>query len=221
MGRKKVAINPESGKRLSQLLSDHNIQQKELAAALNYTPQQVSRIIRGKDRLTEDFARRVVEFFSPDKPVDMDSCGQEEFSKYYDSVLFETVRFEWLMCIDDYRTGWERMVAFSGGKHEIRYLIDRIMKLHGYEITSKEFPVDVKRLTQKELERYRENPYYHVKYAIESHRPDRDMIFRVLEHSEVEKIYDDIDNFIEFICSKHLKRPFSSYLHIRKGPDNG
>lgn len=89
MGRKRVVINPESGKRLSQLLSDHNIQQKELASALNYTPQQVSRIITGKDRLTEDFARRVVEFFSPDRPVDMDSCGQEELRKYYDSIFLK------------------------------------------------------------------------------------------------------------------------------------
>ncbi len=119
------------------------------------------------------------------------------------------------MCIDDYRTEWDRMVAFSGGKREIRCLITRIMQLHGYEITTKEFPVDVKRLTPTEPKKH------HVKYAIESNRPDRDVIFRILEHSEVEKIFEDIDDFIEFTCSKHLKRPFNSYLHIRKGPDNG
>ncbi|MBD5170037.1 MAG: helix-turn-helix transcriptional regulator [Oscillibacter sp.] len=221
MGRKKVEINPESGKRLSQLLSDHKIQQKELAAELGYTPQQISRIITGKDRLTEDFATRVVEFFKPKKPVDMDSLSQAELYKYHDNALFETVRFEWLMCVDDYRTEWDRMVAISGGRQEIRCLITRIMQLHGYEIVTKEFPVDVKHLSPEELEEYNKKPYNHVQYAIESNRPDRDVIFRILDHSEVEKLFEDIDDFIEFMCSKRLKRPFSSYLHIRKGADNG
>lgn len=204
MGRKKVEINPECGKRLSLLLNDHEMQQKQLAEALNYTPQQISRIITGKDRLTEEFARKVIEYFK---------TGNKE------TDMFDIARFEWLMCYDNYKTLWDQMRSIARGKDEIRALISRLMQLCGYEIVEKAFPVNTKRFTKEELEAFEKRPYQHVCYALESHRQDRDMIYRVLDNSEVERIYTDIFDFVEFTCSKHMKRPGSDYLSTRKGDE--
>lgn len=201
MGRKKVEINPQSGKRLSALLDERNMQQKALAAALHYSPQQISRIITGKDRLTEEFAHKVVALFK---------TGNLE------TDLFDTVRYEWLMCYDDFKTVWERMRSISSGKSEIRALITRLIELCGYEIVQKEYPVDTKNFTKEELEAFEKKPYRHIKVALESHKQDRDVLYRFLDNDEVERIFTDIMDFVEFTCSKHLKRPGSDYLSTRK-----
>lgn len=221
MGRKRIEINPECGKRLSQLLEKRGVQQKELAAALNYTPQQISRIVTGRDNFTEEFARKVVDFF---KTGDMKND------------LFEVVRINWLMCRDNYQTEGDRIDSLSNGKDEIRRLIIRLIQLHGYDFAIMELEPWVVQVSEetierwkkagmqekldkyyKELEKYKKNPYKEVRYVIESHRSDRDMVLRVLDHSEIDKIISDISDFVEFICGKYMKRPFSDYLHTRNG----
>ena len=98
-----------------------------------------------------------------------------------------------------------------------RFVITRLIELCGYEIVEKEYPVDTRNFTKEELEAFEKNPYRHIKIVLESHRQDRDVLYRILDNSEVERIFTDIVDFIEFTCSKHLKRPFSDYLSTRKG----
>lgn len=227
MGRKKIEINPECGKRLLKLLKKHNIQQKELAKALNYTPQQISRIVTGRDNFTEEFACKIVEFFR--------NCDR-------DHDLYEVVRLNWLMCRDNFETEGERIHSISAGKDEMKRLILRLIQLHGYDLKIMECDPWVAQIGEdtisrwekegmqdrlgqyyEELKKYNATPYKEIKYTIESHRQDRDMIYKVLDHNEIERIFSDISGFVEFTCGKYLKRPCSSHFHTntRKGNGNG
>lgn len=121
MGRKRQEINPKCGKRLSELLADKQIKQFELANALGYTPQQISRIITGKDRLTEDFAHRVVEYFKTNE-IEHD--------------LFDNVRYEWLMCIDGDKTEAQHMRKIGVQSQERETLAIQLIKSCGYLINN-------------------------------------------------------------------------------------
>ena len=135
MGRKKVEINPKSGERLSSLLKEHGMTQKALADALGYTPQQISRIVNGKERLTEDFACKVRELFD---------------------AGFDTVRSEWLTGNDDFKTETDRINLICDSFFESRDIIQRLIELHGYEVTvDKIFTVDRKGTEEEQWEKNR------------------------------------------------------------------
>ncbi|MCD8384463.1 MAG: helix-turn-helix domain-containing protein [Clostridiales bacterium] len=114
MGRKRVEINPESGKRLNQWLTANNMTGKQLAERLNYTQQQISKIINGKANLTLDMAKQISELSS-------------------DSLL-DRVRVQWLMCQDDFMTGKDIVSATTENKFTKRELIENLLTLHGYLI---------------------------------------------------------------------------------------
>ena len=61
MPRKPVEINPECGKRVKEWLVHVDIKQEELAKRINWTQQHISRVINGKERLTEDRAKDIAE----------------------------------------------------------------------------------------------------------------------------------------------------------------
>ena len=170
-----------SGERVKLVMKENHCTQAQLAEKLDCSENHISMIVRGKRNLTVKKAKIISKLFG--------------------------VRLEWLLGFDEYKTAWDQMQSITHERDEIRALITQLMQLHGYDITTKEFPVDVKRLTPEERKAYHEKPYKQIKYVIESNRPDRDAIFRVLKHDEVEKIFNDIDNFIEFTCSNYLKRP--------------
>ncbi len=71
-------LNERTGKRLKALLGEKNIKQYELAEKAGFTAQHISKLIKGKSRLTETTARCL------------------------SSVL--GVRAEYLLCYDDYQT---------------------------------------------------------------------------------------------------------------------
>ncbi len=87
MPRKPVEVNRECGQRLWLLLKERHITQKDLAARLGYEPQHISNIVRGKRRLTGDFADRLTRDIFPD------------------------VRPEWLLCRDNFKTQEEKELA--------------------------------------------------------------------------------------------------------------
>ena len=72
-------INPKTGKRVAELIKELNMTQIEFGEKIGLGSRQISCIVTGKRRLTEDNARRIAELFPP-------------------------VRFEWLMGWDDYKT---------------------------------------------------------------------------------------------------------------------
>lgn len=75
----KKEINPNTGIRLKELIKDLKMTQGEFGERIGLESQQISCIVRGVRRLTEDNARRIAELFPP-------------------------VRMEWLMGWDDYKT---------------------------------------------------------------------------------------------------------------------
>jgi len=129
MGRKRTEINIESGYRLSSLLSERNIQQKELAEALYYTPQQISRIVTGKAPMTEEFARKVVELL---KSIDRETA----LAKTDESgAVVETIRYEWLMCYDDFKTEGDRISLICQRDSDRENIIEQLIELHGYSVS--------------------------------------------------------------------------------------
>lgn len=113
MGRKKVEVNPIRGQRLKLLLSEHKMEQKELAEKINYTKEHISYIITGQRNLTEDAAKKIVALFPP-------------------------TRFEWLMGFDNFRTENEKSLSlFNDWDTEWKQRLNsvRILAyLSGYEI---------------------------------------------------------------------------------------
>lgn len=134
MGRKQAKINIESGKRLSLILSERNMQQKELAEAISYTPQQISRIIKGKSPMTEEFAHTVVERFRAiDREAALAEMDKSEMDKSeMVEPVIETIRYEWLMCYDDFKTEGERISYICKKDGDRESMIEQLIKLHGY-----------------------------------------------------------------------------------------
>lgn len=180
MGRKKVEVNPESGKRLSSLLKDYNMQQKELAKALNYTPQQISRIITGKDRLTEEFAHKVIELF---KTGDLETD------------LLDTVRYEWLMCYDDFKTTGERITSSVEDRSRKTNLIIEIMELHNFHL--REVTKTTEILTD-------ENGRQYQKVTFELRSPRGSKVY--LSPKELDDMLYSVDDFIDYQCAKRFKK---------------
>lgn len=79
MSRRRTEINTIRGKRLRTLLLENNMDQKLLAEKIGYTKEHISYIINGRRNLTADAAELIVK-------------------------LFPTIRFEWLMGYDNFKT---------------------------------------------------------------------------------------------------------------------
>ena len=97
MGRKPVKINPKKGERVKQLLNEYNVTQKEIAAVLHYSPEQISYIVNGKRDLTEPAAQELVDYFNSLSGEDADKPRQLRQSS-------KLIRLSWLMGYDDYKT---------------------------------------------------------------------------------------------------------------------
>lgn len=209
MGRKKTVINPKSGKRLSSLLKSQNMSQKALAEKLSYTPQQISRIVNSKERLTEEFARRVVCLFE-------------------NGNIIDTVRVEWLMGYDNFETEGDRIDFIVTKREERATLIQRLVELHGYDVSvEKEFVVErkedkqaQKKAIQKALSEWSESSC-HLQYpagisdedilkrvhnnfpeaVIEVRAPNGPILARYIERREYLRILQNIDDYIEMQLS--------------------
>ena len=90
MGKKKRILNNESAQRLSDWLSEIDMNQTELADLIGYTQQYISNIINGKRPMTLDFAQLVSEKTAQGK------------SMKYDIDL--KIRPQYLLCMDDIKT---------------------------------------------------------------------------------------------------------------------
>lgn len=187
MKRKAERVNPIRGARLKILLSEHHMEQKELADKMGYTKEHISYIVNGRRNLTADAAEAIVK-------------------------LLPTANIDWLMGYSDFKTDDQRVDTLIRGKNEITELITRQMALHGYHIVEMKVPPTLSEMSKIERKEYELRPFNHIKYAIRA--PSGAL--RVLEQSDISMIFFTIDNFVEFTCSNLVKRPFEDYLHTRK-----
>lgn len=114
MGRKAVTIDPQKGERLKQLLQEYSVSQKEIAAVLHYSPEQISYIINGKRNLTEPAAKEIIKYFNSinvNKAKQQASIIEQEMLEqktinfaWQSNIQLKTIRFEWLMGYDDFKT---------------------------------------------------------------------------------------------------------------------
>lgn len=112
MGRKKETINPVCGQRLKEVISASPFSQKDFAeAVLHYTPEHLSLIINGKRSLTPELAEKIVS-------------------------MFPHIRYQWLMGVDDIKTENERVDVMLTKEERSKQLIEELIKLHGYELTT-------------------------------------------------------------------------------------
>ena len=59
--KEKQTINPELGKRLKKLISSHNLTQQDFAKIVDYTPEYISEVVRGKKNVSKALATRATE----------------------------------------------------------------------------------------------------------------------------------------------------------------
>lgn len=114
MGRKRTLINPVRAKRLKALIEAEGITQTEFAESLYRSQQSISRIITGKNALTEETAKEII----------------EKFPRY---------RLEWLLGYDPYMTQLDLNVAtLEKGMEETDILhsgVNVFLHLSGYSIS--------------------------------------------------------------------------------------
>ena len=90
MGKKKRILNNESAQRLSDWLSEIDMNQTELADLIHYSQQYISNVINGKRPMSLEFAQRVSNVTAQGK------------SQRYDIDL--KIRPQYLLCMDDIKT---------------------------------------------------------------------------------------------------------------------
>ena len=90
MGKKKRILNNESAQRLSDWLSEIDMNQTELADLIHYSQQYISNVINGKRPMSLDLAQLVSEKTAQGK------------SQKYDIDL--KIRPQYLLCMDDIKT---------------------------------------------------------------------------------------------------------------------
>ena len=172
MGRKRVEINPERGKRLKELLGDYDMTQQDLASRLGYAKEHLTLMVNRKRNITEEAAEAIIQ-------------------------MFPGTRKEWLLGFDDYKTENDYIGAILGGRRTCRDLIIQLMEMHGYEIVTDTFdwePVETDKETGKESKR--------VHYGI---RSKKGCVY--IGPNEIERIIDEINNFVDFKCSFDLLTP--------------
>ena len=190
MPRPKVKINPKCGKNLKKLCDDERISQAELAEIIFVSQQTISKIINGRASLTEQTARAIT----------------EKFPKY---------RMEWLLGYDSFETIDDYISSIFSGQTEIQSIIERLMVLHGYRVIEEQVAPNIDLMTDEELHGYKKKPYYEKRYALK----DSTGNIRYLDIEELIGIFRQIDDFVEFMCFRTVKQPFTDYLHTRKGVD--
>lgn len=199
MGRKGREINPKSGERLKQWLKEQNVTAKALCEKINYTPQYISDIIRGKKPLTPDLAK-MIETVDLKIPLD------------------ERARAEWLLCEDDFETEGDRIDAITSGTREVYKLIEELMKLHGYVIVTDTFDYEPLEVDENGRE------YRNLHYGIKS---TSSCACAYIGRDRIDKLIDEIDDFIEYKClsavSVHnrMERKNRIAMNRNEATDNG
>ncbi|MBQ4354261.1 MAG: helix-turn-helix transcriptional regulator [Clostridia bacterium] len=172
----KKEINQKSCIRLRELISDLEMTQSQFGDLLGLGARQISCMVNGVRRLTEDNARRIAQ-------------------------LFPKVRYEWLMGYDDYKTELEYKNSKLDEKlfelhKDIREYIelcgitDKIVSQIGYEFTNTslaQLPEDEKRALRNERE------FYRLCKIIKN--PQNDIFRKLFSEEELRNIRDRLDSY--------------------------
>lgn len=163
MSRKASKINEKIGSRVKELLGDLGMTQQEFAAEFNYTEQHISYIVRGKRNLTVETAQAIAK-------------------------KYPTVRFEWLLGYDDFKTEYERFAASIGALHDAYSHITALFALHGYSFSE----IDLSSANEFVKQAYSSN-------AVEIRNGSGQTT--LIPHSQWRRMIAEIDRFIDFELS--------------------
>ena len=150
MAKRRAEINPIRGKRLRQVLSEHKMDQRELAEKIGYTKEHISYIINGKRNLTPEAAEAIVKIF-PDIRLGR-LLGIEDCER--DSDVIEAKMSEKIMNLEATETLLKFSIKYSGYNIDWPesgngvYTIDEI-GIHSVE-SAEEFDREVNRFLVKD-----------------------------------------------------------------------
>ena len=176
MGRKPVKINPKKGERVKQLLNAYNVTQKEIAAVLHYSPEQISYIVNGKRDLTEPAAQELVDYFNSLSGEDADKPRQLRQSS-------KLIRLSWLMGYDDYKTETQAFLLTNCDRLNKRETEWRKM-LHDFNYADRQIKALELILCNQgfSLELSKKNEY------IIFETDNRDSVLATFTHSEIDQL---------------------------------
>lgn len=171
MPRKKIEINPESGKRLKLWLSRTGISARLLCETLNYSEPYMSDVVRGKRRLTPELAEAIAKI-----PMDI--------------PITERVRSDYLLLKDDFMTVADQIKANVESKHDRRELVLQLFEFHGYTVI--DVTADTRVLTDENG-----NEYQMPTFAMVSSEGGT----RFFSQYELLSLIDQVDSFAEMLCA--------------------
>ena len=190
MARLKQEINSKSPERLKRICEDLHITQKRLSEATGISENTLSKIATGRGPLTRQIAEEIIK-------------------------ICPSYRIEWLLGYDDFETVDDYISSIIGGQTEVQSIIERLMVWHGYRLITEEVAPNLDLMSAEEVQEYERKPYFENRHAIR----DANGNIRFWEIEEQIEVFQMIDDFVEFMCSRAVQRPFSDYLHTRKGVD--
>lgn len=195
-------LGKKRGGRVKELLSSYKMRQIELADKINVTAEHLSAILNGKRTLTLEHAQSIAKLFG--------------------------VRFEWIMCFDDFKTQYDRIEFIEKRRCNRRDLISDLIALHGYAVAiEKVFTVERKDSEEEQLKADKKalaewrGSSCHLQYPpgisdddilkrahntspepiIAITAPSGPVKCRYIEHCEYERILKNIDDYIEMQLS--------------------
>lgn len=170
----KKEINQKSCIRLRELISELKMTQSQFGELLGLGSRQISCMVNGARRLTEDNARRIAQ-------------------------MFPEVRYEWLMGYDDYKTEGEYKKSkldeelFEINKeylkfHELCYQAEEIVGKLGYEFTNTALlPKKAKLAIRNECE------VYELIDIIKN--PENYILRKLFSEDELNSIYERLESY--------------------------
>ena len=110
---KQEELNKLVGERLRKCIKEKNIKQSELASLSNFTEQHISKLVKGKSKLTTETARILARILE--------------------------VRIEYLLYEDDFKTEFDRFSLYLKNIEDIHVNICNLLESKGYRLVNDDY----------------------------------------------------------------------------------
>lgn len=184
MSDRDAKLSKKRGIRVKDLLKEYHMTQTQLSDEIKVSKEHLNAILNGKRTLTLEHAVSIANLFN--------------------------VRFEWIMCFDDYRTQEDLIFAAMGANSERRKLIEHLMALSGYVHKENTGPAICSRIERIYLEYppgISDEEIVARAHQKEEHReplitiisPDKKEVH--MNHAEYVKVINDIASYVDMRMS--------------------